>query len=382
MAIDTAQANDPKSQSQQADDRTSKRKMLKSVLIAVVVGLLINVLIGLLLSYDKLFAAFSETAPITIAAPFLLMFLVYTVDSLRFMMVFRKYNIRLRFRDALYNNVIGYFFSNITPGSVGGLPFQAMQLSKLGLDSVLCSNIAFSRLLESTLVQLAIVLLFFDKGIAMMSSSGNGSYLLIVGMAVTILLTIVFMLGFLKPQLLGSLALRMDKSRLGKFIAKLTRNANWAEDFSAWTMNLGHGFRVLWKHNTGTMILDILGFLVNQILLALGLYIPLCTLTKEAVPFPTFLLSNILCAIIALFIPTPGASGSVEATHLLVLGALTGNPPATMSAILIWRFGMYYLHLIFGALIYFLVPAAKDIYRKGEDGVIAARRSASKSAGD
>ena len=370
MVSDSDQAAE-QAASQKASDKASRKKMLKSVLIAVVVGLLINVLIGLSLNYDKLFAAFKMVAPITIAAPFLLMFLVYFVDSLRFMMVFRKYNIRLSFRDSLYDNIIGYFFSNITPGQVGGLPFQAMHFSKLGIDSVISSNITFSRLIESTLVQLIIVLLFIDRGIGMMSSSGNGAYLLIVGMVATIVLTFVFMLGFLKPQLLGSLALRLDKSRLGKFIAKLTRNKQWAENFSSWTMDLGHGFNVLWKHNTGTMILDILGFLINQILLALGLYIPLVTLTGEAISFPTFLLSNILCGLIALFIPTPGASGSVEATHVLVLGALTGNPPATMSAILIWRFGMYYLHLILGGLVYFFTPVNRNIYAKRDDGWIA-----------
>ena len=371
MASDSEQTTEQTAASQKASDRASRKKMLRSVLIAVVVGLLINVLIGLSLSYDKLFAAFKMVAPITVATPFLLMFLVYLVDSLRFMMVFRKYNIRLSFRDSLYDNIIGYFFSNITPGQIGGLPFQALHFSKLGLDSVLSSNITFTRLIESTLVQLIIVLLFIDKGIGMMSSSGNGAYLLVVGMVATIILTFIFMLGFLRPQLLGSLALRLDKSRIGKFIAKLTHNKEWAEDFSSWTMDLGQGFKVLWKHNMGTMILDILGFLMNQILLALGLYIPLVTLTGEAISFPTFLLSNILCGLIALFIPTPGASGSVEATHILVLGALTGNPPATMSAILIWRFGMYYLHLILGALVYFFTPVRKNIYSKREDGWIA-----------
>jgi uncharacterized protein (TIRG00374 family) len=378
MVSDSDQSTEQTAASQKASDKASRKKMLRSVLIAVVIGLLINVLIGLFLSYDKLFAAFKAVAPITIAAPFLLMFLVYTIDSLRFMMVFRKYNIRLSFKDSLYDNIIGYFFSNITPGSVGGLPFQAMHFSKLGLDSVISSNITFSRLIESTLVQLVIVLCFFDKGIGMMSSSGNGAYLLIVGLVATIVLTFVFMLGFLKPELLGTLALKLDKSWPGKFIAKLTHNTQWAEHFSSWTMDLGPGFKVLWKHNTGTMILDIFGFLVNQILLALGLYIPLVTLTGEAIAFPTFLLSNILCGLIALFIPTPGASGSVEATHILVLGALTGNPPATMSAILIWRFGMYYLHLVFGALVYFFVPSRKNVYKKGADGWISSRQDPQK----
>ncbi|HWR12762.1 MAG TPA: lysylphosphatidylglycerol synthase transmembrane domain-containing protein [Rectinemataceae bacterium] len=355
-------------------DRMSNGKMLKNVFLAVVAGLFINILIGFFVNFDKLFGAFKEVSAIMVIAPFAFMLLIFIIDSLRYMLVFRKFNIHLSFRDSLYNNIIGYFFCNITPGSVGGLPFQALHFSKLGLDPVISSNVTFSRLIESNLVQLLIVALFFDKGIAMMSVNGDGSYLLIAGMIATIALTILFMLGFLNPQLLGLIALKLENSWLGKLIVRITRKPQWAESISKWSHDLGYGFKVLWKHNTGTMALDILLYMVDQILSAMGLYIPLIILTRSAVPFPEFLLSNILCALISLFIPTPGASGSVEATHLLVLGALTGKPAATLSAILIWRFGAYYLHLILGGLVYFLIPTKKNIYFKRDDGSIGRQR--------
>jgi hypothetical protein len=347
---------------------TSNRKMLKSVLFAVVAGLLINILIGLFVNFGNLFEAFKQTSAIAVIAPFAFVLVIYLIDSLRFTIVFRKFDIHLSFFDALYNNIIGYFFCNITPGSVGGLPFQALHFSRLGIDSIISSNVTFSRLIESNLVQLLIVALFFDKGIGMMSAKGNGSYLLIAGMAATILLTVVLVLGFLNPRLLGVIALKLEKSWLGKVIVKITRKPTWAEDISVWSQKLGAGFKVLWQHNFGTMILDIALYMVDQILSAMGLYIPLLMLTGSPVLFPEFLLSNILCALVSLFIPTPGASGSVEATHLIVLGALTGKPAATLSAILIWRFGAYYMHLILGGLVYFLAPAKENVYFKGEDG--------------
>jgi hypothetical protein len=118
------------------------------------------------------------------------------------------------------------------------------------------------------------------------------------------------------------------------------------------------------------MIIDTLLFGVDQLLWAAALYIPLTVLTGAPVPIPEFLLSFVLCWLVSLFIPTPGAAGSVEASYLLVLGTLTGKPAATMSAILLWRFGTYYLHLLLGAAVYFLTPVKRRVYVAGKDGLL------------
>lgn len=351
-------------------DKKASKSTAKSIFLAVFIGLAINILIGLLVDINQLFEAFKQTSLFTIVMPFTLVVAVYLIDTCRFIMVFRKFGIHLSFRDGLYNNVIGHFFSDITPGSVGGQPFQVVHFSKLGLDSTTSSNVVFSRLIESNLVQLLIVIVFFNRGIGMISTIGKGSWLLSAGMLGTVLLTVVLLLAFLNPHLLGVLALKIEKVWLGKLIAKISKKPDWAERLSVWSQGLGEGFKVLWRHNTGTMVVDIVLFMIDQLLWSFALYIPLGVLTGSSVPFPEFLLSFTLCSLISLVIPTPGASGSVEASYLLVLGSLTGKPAATMSAILIWRFGTYYLHLLLGGLIYFLVSVKKDSYARMPDGSI------------
>lgn len=364
------------SESGSREKKDSNRNLVKSIFIALLTGVLINVFIGLLVDFKEFFTAFKQASLLSIVLPFCIVFVVYSIDTLRYRMVFRKFKIRISLRDAFYNNVIGYFFSNITPGSVGGQPFQVVHFSRLGIDSTTSSNVVFSRLIEGNLVQLAIVILFFHKGIGMMTVVGKGAFLLIAGgMAATIILTIVLVLSFLNPHLLGVLALKIEKSRIGKFIAKLTKDPCWAEKTSAWSLGLGDGFKVLWHHNTWTMIADIFLFLLDQLLLALALYIPLRVFTGGQVPIPEFLLSFILCGLISLFIPTPGGSGSVEASYQLVLSALTGKPAATLSAILIWRFSCYYLHLLIGALMYFFIPMKKNTYFTSSEGVTSSIRS-------
>jgi glycosyltransferase 2 family protein len=351
-------------------DKASSKSMVKSVFLALLAGLVINIFIGLLVDFGKLVTAFRQTSTFTVIAPFTLVLIIYVIDALRFQLVFSKFKIRLSFRDSLYNNVIGYFFSNITPGSVGGQPFQVVHFSKLGLNSTISSNVVFSRLMEGNIVQLLIVAAFFHKGIGMISAIGKGAYLLTAGMLVTIVLTFLLVLSFLNPHLLGVLALKIEKSWAGRLIARITKNPCWAEKISAWSNDLGAGFKVLWSHNTWTMVFDIFIFLIDQILWALALYIPLTVITGGSVPLQEFFLSFTLCWIVSLFIPTPGAAGSVEASYLLVMSALTGDTAATMSAILLWRFGTYYLHLFLGGLVYFFVSTPKNVYAADEAGVL------------
>ncbi|MGB4587316.1 MAG: lysylphosphatidylglycerol synthase transmembrane domain-containing protein, partial [Rectinemataceae bacterium] len=236
-------------------EKSESRKLVKKVFLALLAGLLINVFMGLLIDFGELRTAFRETSLVAVLVPFMIVFIIYVIDTLRFKLVFPKFGVRISFRDGLYNNIIGYFFCNITPGSVGGQPFQVLHLTRLGLESTIVSNVVFSRLIEGNIVQLFIVAIFFHKGIGMMASLGKGAFLLIAGMLITITMTVVLILTFSNPHLLGALALKMENSALGKLIAKATKNPCWAEKISVWSQGLGEGFKVLWSNNMGTMLL-------------------------------------------------------------------------------------------------------------------------------
>ena len=349
---------------------TSNKKLAKSIFLALFVGLIINAFISLLVDYGELIDAFSHTSIATIVVPFAAIIVIYFIDSFRFKYVFSKFGIRLSFRDSLYDNIIGNFFSGLTPSSAGGQPFQVIHFSRLGIDSAIASNVVFSRLIEGNFVQLIIVTIFFKNGIGMMSGLGKGSFLLSAGMAATIVMTIILVLAFMNPHLLGVLALRIEGSWLGRIISRLAKNPFWAEGLSVWSQGLSDGFKVLWKNNTHTIIIDILATGVTQTIWALSLYLPITVLTGVATPFPEFLLSYCLCGLVSLFVPTPGGSGGVEASYILVLSALTGKPAATMSAILLWRFGTYFLQLLLGALVYMFVKVPKNVYAKDKEGIL------------
>lgn len=346
------------------------KKLGKNILIAVLAGLFINTLFGLLLDYKELLATLSRVRVWQIALPFFTIVLVYIIDSLRYLLVFRQFHVRLSFLDAFYNNIIGYFISGITPSSAGGQPFQVYHFTKLGLDSTASTNIVFSRLMVANLAQLAVVIIFIRNGINLLGTAGNGVYILGLGMLTTIAVSVILFFVFVKPSILGQLALKIEGTKLGHFISHRTRDEHWAEKMSTWSFGLRDSFRYLWAGRTWTMILDLILFGFDQVIWAFGLYYPLIALAGTPIHFGGFLFAFILCGLVSAYVPTPGASGSIETAYALVLGGVTGSPGAALSAIILWRLGSYYLHLIVGGLVYSLVPVARGCYAKGADGTV------------
>jgi uncharacterized protein (TIRG00374 family) len=53
------------------------------------------------------------------------------------------------------------------------------------------------------------------------------------------------------------------------------------------------------------------------------------------------------------YMPTPGASGSVEAMYIMVLAGFIPGAYAVL-ATMIWRFSTFYLHVFLGAIVYFV----------------------------
>lgn len=346
------------------------RRYGRNIFIAIIIGLAINILLGLFVDFDKVKATLAQAQAWQILLPFAAIVAVYVIDAIRFQIVFWQFGVRLSFGDALYNNVIGYFFSSITPSSAGGYPMQIYHFAKLGLDTTVSTNVTFSRLMVSNFVQLLILVIFAKEGIRLLALSGNGAYILGLGMLTTLVASIFLLFVFFRPTLIGRLALRLEGSRLGRMVGRLAKNERWAESLSAWSFGLRDSFRFLWRTKVPAVIADSLLFILVEVVWALGLYYPLASLSGVTLRFDDFLFAFIVCGLVSAYVPTPGSSGSVEAAYALVLGGLTGGFGAALTAVFLWRLGAYYLHLVVGGLTYALVPVRKGAYAPSADGTV------------
>lgn len=353
-----------------------KGGIARKLLLVSVVGLGINTAFGAFADRDLLLEAFARAGALDILIPFLAICAVYLVDSIRYLVMFRPFGVRLSIADALYNNIAGNFFNGITPSSAGGQPFQVHHFARLGLDSAISANIVFSRMMVTNLVQLAVVALFARRGLAIIASAGFGAWLMYAGMAATAVISVILTFALLNPHLIGVAGERIDGSRLGHAIGRLVGDPRWAEALSAWTLELRNGFRFLWGRNFRTMLLDIILHGADQVIWALGLYFPLITLSGGApgtLGFPDFLFLFILGNLISGFVPTPGSTGGMEATFILVLGAVLRDVEAALGAVVLWRFGSFYLHLVLGGIVYAAVRPEPGIYVRGDGGILRRR---------
>lgn len=355
------------------DELPVRRNLPRKILALILAGMGFSAALGAIADWSDFLAGLSRARLADVLVPALAIGASYLVDSLRYILVFRPFGVRLAFRDALYNNISGYFFGGITPSSTGGQPYQIYHFSKLGLDSAISTNIIFSRLTIIYAVQFLVALLFSGRGVALIRRAGGGTSLLYAAMAASLAICILLTIALRNPGKIGHLARRIEGSRAGRLAGRLFRDPQWAENIDGWTAKLGDGFRLLWGEKRLLMLADVLLHTAGQAALAFGFFVPFAALTQAPVDFGEFFFVYMLGSLISGFFITPGATGGVEATFVFILGALSKDHAGTMGAIVLWRFGSYHLQLILGGLVYALCKPQRGQYAKGEDGIVRRR---------
>ena len=336
-------------------DRSSTRRILGFVLIAVIIGLGVNVLLSLLADRGQYFASLRKVRVVYFAVPLLLFIASHVVDALRLMMVLSQFRIRIRFLQAFYNSAVGTFFLNITPMSGGGQPFQIYHLKAIGVPLETSTNVIISRFVEQALTSTLIALLSLTQISWIASSLGLGSRLMYVAMAVTLCMTLALIVFLIRPHLLGRLALRLQVTFAGRLIARLSGRHDWARSLHRWSHRLRTNVRMLWSQKTPVMIVDILLGVVNIVLHAWSLQYVLEGVTGKTLPLGLVIITYVILWQVVFYVPTPGASGGVEGAFTMVYAGLTGALGSTIVAIFVWRFATYYLLILFDGLVYGLL---------------------------
>ena len=126
-------------------ERSSRRRVLRFVLIAVILSFSVNAVLSIFIDRAQLLRALRNVRVIYFAVPLLLFIASYVVDSFRLMLVVSQFRIRLSFVQAFYNSAVGSFFTNITPMTAGGQPFQIYHLSSIGVPVATSTNVIMSR---------------------------------------------------------------------------------------------------------------------------------------------------------------------------------------------------------------------------------------------
>jgi len=341
-------------------DRSSFRRVLRFALIAVVLGFGVNAFLSLFMDRTQFLASLRNVRLVYFVVPLLLFVASHVVDSLRLMLVVSQFKIRLSFAQAFYNSAVGTFFTNITPMTAGGQPFQIYHLSVVGVPPETATNVIMSRFVEQAMTSLLISLFFLTQISWIASPLGMGSSLAYIDLAVSLVMTMLLLLLLIRPHFIGRLAIALERTVVGRLVRRVSGKHNWAPALHRWSHRLRENVRLLWKEKTGVMIVDILMGVVNIVLHAYSLLFVLQGVVGVQLPFLAVFISYVILWQVVFYVPTPGASGGVEGAFALVYAGMTSALGPTIVAIFVWRLASFYLLLLFDGLTYVILGRAAN----------------------
>jgi uncharacterized protein (TIRG00374 family) len=346
-------------------ERSSLRLVLRFALIAVILGFGVNAFLTLFMDRAQFIASLRKVLVIYFVVPLLLFIASHVVDSLRLMLVVSQFKIRLTFVQAFYNSAVGTFFTNITPMTAGGQPFQIYHLSSVGVSPETATNVIMSRFVEQAMTSLLISLFFLTQISWVASTLGMGSKLVYVALGVSLSMTMLLLMLLIRPHFIGRVAIMLERTRLGRLVGRLSGKHNWAPSLHRWSHRLRENVRVLWSEKTWVMILDILMGVVNIVLHSWSLQFVLEGVVGVKLSFIAVVITYVILWQVVFYVPTPGASGGVEGAFALVYAGMTSALGPTIIAIFVWRFATYYMLLLFDGLVYVVLGrSANTIARR------------------
>ena len=299
-------------------------------------------------------------SPIDILIGFALFIGIIFIDTVRTMVMIHFLGERVKWRVALSNSILGYFYTYITPSSAGGQPFQIYHLSKWKVKPEISSAIILTRwstmmifLSIASILLLKRYLFYIQIGIPVLSQ------IIWVIILLGVLVSFAIFLILLIPRVGIGLVNFVKKSHILKWIFKLFKKDD-VEVLTKFEYNVRQFYdamHMIWMKKPLLIIFDGITGIVDLGILYYILYRSIMAASYENgaqffLSFWSLSAIFILLSFIVYYFPTPGSSGGIEGAFYLVF-SMYGSPPAVMAGILIWRISTYYLPILLGIVTMF-----------------------------
>ena len=296
--------------------------------------------------------------------------LVYMfVGSLSLRVIMRRTGVKASFADTVLISQTEYFFNGITPGAIGGQPFQVFAFNQVGVPASKSTGAILMNFINGMLAQiiLAIASLAFYPLILEKCPSMIAPFW--VGFTINILGTLFFaFLGFSKN-------FRKLMIKIVKWVSTwkmLRKFKNLDKKFEEYMINAQTAFNLACRNKTTFIISLICKLLQYAILYTIPFFIlkairmPLGHGPGEldASMFFKVIMITSFAMITASYVPTPGATGALEFAFKgfflpILITAIVGSPTAEETAratagVLLWRIVSYYLLMLFSFISYFI----------------------------
>ena len=260
--------------------------------------------------------------------------------------------------------LIGFFYSNITPGASGGQPMQVNSLRKAGVPVGNGTTAVTVRLISNQFMVSVLSLLFliFNRAFVYRQLSG-AIWFVRIGWIINFAVVPLVLLAAFRRTLVRRLA-----SGLIGLLARLRiiRDREAAMQKTAEVLNTYHtAFHDLFR-SPAQLILQCLCSALSMLALTGSIVFVYYAFGLSGTPWYHLLTLGLLLFVSASYTPLPGASGAQEGGFMYYFnGVFPGGTKGL--ALLIWRFFTYYLFLFVGIVMVLLERTG--LYRPPHDPV-------------
>lgn len=286
----------------------------------------------------------------------------YVLDSLILLILTRLYNREYRFKQSFFNDMIGRFFSGITPSSSGGQFAQAYTFSKQGVPLTSAASILMMMFIayEFTLNLFGGFTLLYTTA----ANSVPSGYIDLWGFHLNViaLSVIGFAISFLFLGIL--LLLAFNKRIHHKAVDFVVRAGVF---FHIVKKDKARDKKIALNARVETFRMEMKRLLSNTKILfsVIGIYIVrlfvyhsasyfafrACRIPLNFTDYLDTVAYSSFTYMITQLLPIPGGSGGAEYVFSLMFSRFTsGGGPLMNSVILVWRFSTFYFGLFFGVL--------------------------------
>lgn len=333
----------------------SKKKIIRNLILVVGILLVLVLLLCSLGDITKIYNIIVSNAQILwflITFGVLISYCIFYQLSL-FVLVKRRYR-SINSLDLFCISGSEFFFNAITPFSSGGQPFQAYALKQKNVklsDSTSCLLLNF--LAYQVVINVFSLICLFIYYSQLKAQIENIIWLVIVGFSINfIVMLLIILIGTTK--FMGNFLIKiMDLLCKIKFLRKFIEHKK--ESFTVYVEEMQTAF----KEIAQSKLLWIVAVLFKAIATILFNTIPFFAFRCIGIDlgieniFYIFAITT-FCLTIAVWVPTPGASGGAELAFTTFFSGLfvTDAQNTALSGMLIWRLFTYYLLIIYGLILY------------------------------
>ena len=282
-------------------------------------------------------------------------------DSLGSWFCLRRQGYPLRITTVFSITLIGFFYSNITPGASGGQPMQVNSMFRAGVPVGNGTTAVTVRLLANqfTVSVLALVLMFLNRSFVYQQLEG-AVWLVRIGWIVNAAVVPLTLLAAFRRSWLQKLV-----GGLIRFLARLrlVRDPEEMQEKVSGILDTYHDALSTLLRSPAQILAQCLCSTVSLLALTGSIVFVYHALGMSGTPWYRLLTLSVLLFVSASYTPLPGASGAQEGGFLYYFrGIFTGG--TTGIALLIWRFFTYYLFLFVGLFTMLLEKVARRRQKK------------------